>query len=253
MRIQQHEESIWFYITKLGKREIFLSYSWLIKHNPKINWVTKQVEMTQCPMSECGPVERHENAKWHKGPVSPGRASMEPVVLILEQGDQTPHDTDMAIREEIEGDKIIYLFTWEAENELPKEIWQLLIQVTQTKATKIAVKEVKKRGLKTFKEMVPEWLHDYCEVFKVENFNELPPWRQWDHAIELKEGTGPWSRVRIIFLSTKEHQVLQEFLDENLKTGWIWPSNCYIHLHSSSPWRKMESFNWYKIIDGWML
>ena len=30
MRIQQHEESIWFYITKLEKREIFLGYSWLI-------------------------------------------------------------------------------------------------------------------------------------------------------------------------------------------------------------------------------
>ena len=72
--------------------------------------------------------------------------------------------------------------------------------------------------------MVLQWLHDYCEVFKVENFNELPPRRQWDHAIKLKEGTGPWNRVRIIPLSMKEHQVLQEFLDENLKTGWIWPS-----------------------------
>ena len=30
--------------------------------------------------------------------------------------------------------------------------------------------------------------------------------------------------MRIIPLSTKEHQVLQEFLDENLKTGQIRPS-----------------------------
>ena len=35
MRIWQHEESIQFYIMKLGKREIFLGYSWLIKHNPE--------------------------------------------------------------------------------------------------------------------------------------------------------------------------------------------------------------------------
>ena len=72
-----------------------------------------------------------------------------------------------------------------------------------------------------FKEMVPKWLHDYHEVFEVESFNELPPQRQWDHAIKLKEGTGPWNGVRIIPLLTKEHQVLQEFLDENLKTGQI--------------------------------
>ena len=92
------------------------------------------------------------------------------------------------------------------------------------KATEIAVEEAKKRGSKSFEEMVPEWLHDYREVFEVENFNELLPRRQWDHAIKLKEGTGPWSRVRIIPLSTKEHQVLQEFLDKNVKTGWIQPS-----------------------------
>ena len=42
--------------------------------------------------------------------------------------------------------------------------------------------------------------------------------------IELKEGTGPWSGVRVIPLSLKEHQILREFLDENLKTGRIWPS-----------------------------
>ena len=109
-------------MTKLGKREIFLGYSWLIKHNPKINWVTKRVEMTQCPTSECGLVERHENTKWSKGPVSPKRASMEPTVSILEQGSQIPYDPDMAVREEIEDDEIIYSLTREAENELPKEI-----------------------------------------------------------------------------------------------------------------------------------
>ena len=107
---------------KLGKREIFFGYSWLIKHNPKINWVTKQVEMTQCPTSECGPVERRENAKWPKGPVSPERAPMEPGVSILEQGVWTPYDPDMAIREEIGDDEVIYLFTLEAESKLPKEI-----------------------------------------------------------------------------------------------------------------------------------
>ena len=29
--------------------------------------------------------------------------------------------------------------------------------------------------MKTFKEMVPEWLHDPQSVFKAEGFNELPP------------------------------------------------------------------------------
>ena len=122
MRIRQHMESIRFYVTKLGKREIFLGYSWLIKHNPEINWVTKQVNMTRCPTSECGPVERRESAKRPKGLVSPERAPVEPAVSILEQGNRIPHDPDTAVREETGDDEVIYLFTREAESKLPKDI-----------------------------------------------------------------------------------------------------------------------------------
>ena len=100
---------------------------------------------------------------------------MEPAVSILEQGVQIPHDPDIAIREEVGDDEVIYSFTQDVENELPKEIQQLLLWETQTKATKIAVEEAKKRKLKG---MVPEWLHDYHEVFKAENFDELLPPRQ---------------------------------------------------------------------------
>ena len=160
---------------KLGKREIFLGYTWLIMHNPEINWVMKQVKMTWCPMSKCGLVKRHENTKWPLGPVSLERAPMEPAVLILEQGVQTPHDPDTAVREEIGDDKVIYSLTRDAEEEFPKEIQQLLIRATQTKATEIMIEEVKKRGSRSFEEMVPKWLHNYHEVFKEENFNELPP------------------------------------------------------------------------------
>ena len=149
---------------------------------------------------------------------------MDPTVPMAEQGVRTPHDSQTAVREEVGDDKIIYSFTQEAESTMPKNICQLLVRATQTKATEITVEEAKKRRSKSFEEMVPEWLHNYREVFKVEQFDELPPQRQWDHAIELKEGTRPWSGVRVIPLSLKEHQILQEFLDENLKTGQIRPS-----------------------------
>ena len=43
------------------------------------------------------------------------------------------------------------------------------------KAIKIAVKEAKKRGSKSFKEMVPEWLHDYRNVFEVKNLTNYHP------------------------------------------------------------------------------
>ena len=41
MKIQDHKESIKFFVTKLGKRDIFLRYTWLQKHNPEIDWINK--------------------------------------------------------------------------------------------------------------------------------------------------------------------------------------------------------------------
>lgn len=38
---------------------------------------------------------------------------------------------------------------------------------------------------KTFKEMVPEHYHSFCNLFSKENFDELPEQKPWDHAIEL--------------------------------------------------------------------
>ena len=100
---------------------------------------------------------------------------MDPVVSMVEQGIRIPYDLQTAVREETEDDKVIYSFTRETESTMPKEICQLLVRATQTKATEIAVEEVKKRKSKSFEEMVPEWLHNYREVFEVEQFDKLPP------------------------------------------------------------------------------
>jgi hypothetical protein len=58
-------EKIWFYITKIGNKEIILSHSWLKKHNPSVNWITSEITFNRCP-SECGRAtpEKEENEKF---------------------------------------------------------------------------------------------------------------------------------------------------------------------------------------------
>ena len=206
MRIRDHKESIKFFVTKLGKRGIFLRYTWLWKHNPEIDWVKKRVDLTRCPSEACGPREH--------------------VVSTPEQGNLRPHDPDTAIsasKEEDEDEEIqpedVYTFTHEAENELPQKIRLLLLRATRTKATKI----VAAAHINSEKKL-PEWISDYKEVFEPEGFNQLPPRRPWDHTIELKEGTRPWTGTQIIPLSSEEQWTLRDFLEENLKTGQIRPS-----------------------------
>ena len=246
MTYKGHVENIRLYITELGEKDVFLGMSWLKKHNPEIDWVKQEVKMTKCPPScrvnaaikrvVAGNCSSNQTARVEAGNCSsaddqspslprvstPEQAKSDSNVTAFES--RTAHDLDTARPSMTEGTEELYEFTPEGERELPKEIRRLLIRETITKATEIAAKAQEGKKQQTFEEMVPAWLHDYHSVFETEGFEELPPRREWDHAIDLKEGTKPWGDARVIPLSSDERKALQEFLDENLKTGRIQPS-----------------------------
>ena len=75
----------------------------------------------------------------------------------------------------------------------------------------------------TFKEIVPEAYHKFKDMFDKETFDELPPRRPWDHAIELLPGNHKVN-CKMYNLTSVEQKELDEFLEENLKTGRIRPS-----------------------------
>ena len=51
----------------------------------------------------------------------------------------------------------------------------------------------------------------------------MPPSRTWDHAIELIPGSEP-KFSKLYPMNPEEQRELDEFLDENLRTGRIRPS-----------------------------
>src|SRR6266436_2439844 len=71
--------------------------------------------------------------------------------------------------------------------------------------------------------MVLAQYHDFRDVFSKEAFDELPPWKAWDHGIDLTPGTElpcSWTFP----LSPAEQKELDDFLCENLVNGCIHPS-----------------------------
>jgi len=60
-------------------------------------------------------------------------------------------------------------------------------------------------------------------VFTKKDFDILPDYRQWDHAIELVPGSEPKSS-KVYPLSSVEQKELNSFLEENLHTRRICPS-----------------------------
>src|ERR1700683_623308 len=114
------------------------------------------------------------------------------------------------------------------EQGVPRTIRRMIVRATTNKSTDIAAKANTEKKKKTFEEMVPEWFHDYKATFDKADFDELPLNRQWDHKIELNEGAKPWDNTRLILLSDDETKALDDFLEENLRTGRI--------KESKSPW-----------------
>src|SRR6266436_673286 len=71
--------------------------------------------------------------------------------------------------------------------------------------------------------MVLAQYHDFRDVFSKEAFDELPPWKAWDHASDLTPETElPHSQM--FPLSPAEQKELDNFLQENLANGRICPS-----------------------------
>ena len=71
--------------------------------------------------------------------------------------------------------------------------------------------------------VLPLQYEDYADVFSKRTFDVLPPRQDFDHAIELKELFVP-KVTKIYPLNPQEVEACQEFIEENLKMGWIQPS-----------------------------
>jgi hypothetical protein len=53
MSYKGHSEQILFTMTQLGKQSMILGFTWLKKHNPKINFHTQTVKMSKCLLQCC--------------------------------------------------------------------------------------------------------------------------------------------------------------------------------------------------------
>ena len=92
-----------------------------------------------------------------------------------------------------------------------------------TRSTDLAAEANKEKQKQTFEAVVPEHYHKFKDVFDKESFDELPPSRPWDHVVELLPGDHVID-CKTYNLTLDEQKELDDFLNENLKSGRIRPS-----------------------------
>jgi hypothetical protein len=215
MKVQHkdHCEKLWFYITRIGNKEIILGHSWLKKHNPSIDWETNNITFDHCP-SECG--------------------------LMLPEKEDEPEEKKFVYHtqfsEHIMRFKNPELGTWDDVEAVP----ELRIYASSNVATEIEIELLKNKEPITFETAVPQQYHMYKKVFEDAGFQTLPQRKPWDHAIDIKGDVTPQKLTKAYPVSPSEDEAMRNFINENLANGRIRPSQ--------SPWA--SGFFFVKKKDG---
>src|SRR5258708_23697498 len=103
---------------------------------------------------------------------------------------------------------------------IPPEWEEHNIRATATPSQRLAQEAQEVEESQPFEDMVLAQYHNFRDVFSKEAFDELPPWKAWDHMIDLMTGVKlPHSQM--FPLSPAKQRELDDFLCENLENGHI--------------------------------
>ncbi|EEB90203.1 hypothetical protein MPER_11620 [Moniliophthora perniciosa FA553] len=231
LKYKDHTERTMFAVTSLGKQTVLLGYSWLEKHNPEINWQTKEVKMSRCPrvcttcrdeVRQEGKLRRAEARRAHKWNAQPWPTFTEDLdseddcALDLDDEDDSDTDRDPSVGVDAleEEDRI---FACNLHPNSPAHH----INATSTVSQRLAEAAAKDHQAKSsLRDNLPKQFWVYEDGFSKEFFDHLPEHRPWDHAIELIPGPLP-SATKVYPLAPNEQQELDSFLQEGLASGRI--------------------------------
>ena len=79
-----------------------------------------------------------------------------------------------------------------------------------------------------WKSIVPEWVHDYGNVFSKKQSERMPERKPYDHPIDFEKNAVLPKPAKIYPLSPKERNSLDEWIDEELRKGYIRPSKSLV-------------------------
>jgi len=174
------------------KWTVILEMLWLVRHNPKIDWKTEEVKMMRCP-EECG--KQWRPVQWKSG---------------------WEKQREEEVKEEA-GQK------WKEWKKRKPE--KRMVEVKRV-AEKWEIWDEEEEAAKSEKEarkLVLEKFHQWIKVFGKKQSERMLTRKVWDHAIEMKEGFVPRKR-KVYPLLRGEKEEVREFIEEQLRKKYIWPS-----------------------------
>ena len=191
--------SVDFYVTPLDKSvSAVLGYSWLHNYNPLIDWRKHSIQFRTTPPTR---------------PVSEPVPTPIPPTPQLETSEPTSPNSVPRIT-------LIGAAAFARACKLQgSESFTLNLSAAMVSARSSTVSE-EPPDLSG----VPEEYHEFADVFSKTRADILPEHRPYDLKITLEDGAVP-PLGPIYSLSKLELETLREYIDENLRSGFIRPSN----------------------------
>jgi hypothetical protein len=211
---------------------MILGFTWLRKHNPEIDWQTKEVRMSRCPL-QCSTCRTEAKVKRQVEHIATAQihachAGSFPVLIkeIIDKDSYPPEGMsepdrgvadddayfDDGFDDEIEDSHHIFvahIYGKDAEH---------FVKAASTVSQRLAEAFTENSETTSFRDVVPSSLHKFEDVFSEGAFYHLPKCRKWDHAIELEREPSPGFR-KVYPMSPEEQRELDVFLEEALATG----------------------------------
>ena len=210
VQIQGHTERIHLDIMHLSEYDIVLGHPWLRESNPLIDWRTGQL--------------RWVDTATHQQQLHPEKTNIRNNLVDYQTTDCTGANSDRSkYREGLQPetntsrqqkrrkDRQIRRIVRMARRNLEEA--EKYLQATKQDTSK-------ETPIEDRMEKVPEEYRKYKQLFQEELETGLPEHSQWDCEIDLVEGTTPKFH-KLYNLNESQLQTLREYLDDNLRKGYI--------------------------------
>ena len=187
------DKDVVLYATPLSHYPIVLGHPWLKKHNPRTNWADGSWEFSDpyC-LQNCNTTRHPTRQKTLKD--VPKRYIPE-----LNHRDIARVSLNACRAYARRGYQMCMVTLEDIDTALQQEGEEIALQL-------------------------PEALRDFADVFSPKKADKLPPHRSYDHEIRLTSDKRlPFGRI--YSMSREELQTLRNWLDENLRKGFIRPSS----------------------------
>ena len=204
-----------FFVTPLdSSAALVFGYNWLHRYNPLIDWSANRIDYFRTPP------QTTPTSKPPSGPTAPIQPPENTCTLPTSPSDPPVDPTPSAFPSI--SISFVNAVAFNRACKLPgSEVFQLSPSDINGISGRASATSAAKPPIDL--SHVPEEYHEFRDVFSQDKADSLPPHRPYDLKIDLEVGAEP-PLGRMYSLSQSETQSLREFLDENLRIGFIRPS-----------------------------